>query len=75
MDIKYRWKNGAPPSRDEAARSNELLDESQFENEQDRELAEDTARKQLNVPTRPADADHSILPHGDSSNQADVRQV
>ncbi|QYO64279.1 TRCF domain-containing protein [Leptolyngbya sp. 7M] len=28
MDFKYRWKNGAPPTRDEAARRNHLLDET-----------------------------------------------
>ncbi len=52
MDFKYRWKNGAPPSREEAAKNANLLDEEQFETRQDQELAEDTARKHLNVPVR-----------------------
>jgi hypothetical protein len=62
MDFKYRWKNGRPPSRDQAARSQHLLDESQFETEQDRHLAEDMARKHLNVPLKTSDEDRSILP-------------
>lgn len=76
MDFKYRWKNGAAPTRDQAARSeNEsLLDESQFNDEKDHQFAEDMARKQLNVPTRTADANRSILPHGDSSEQADMNK-
>ncbi len=74
MDFKYRWKNGAPPSRDQAARSEHLLDESQFESEKDRSLAEDMARKHLNVPTRTPDADRSVLPHGDASDQADIQK-
>jgi hypothetical protein len=71
MNFKYRWKNGAPPSRDQAAHSDQLLDESQFESKHDQALAEEMARKQLNVPVRTQDADRSILPHGDGS-QADV---
>lgn len=71
MDFKYRWKNGAPPSRDEAARSEHLLDESQFESREDHQLAEEMARKHLNVPLRPADADSSVLPHGDASTRND----
>lgn len=73
MDFKYRWKNGAPPSRDQVAHndSENLLDESQFNDEKDHQFAEDMARKQLNVPTRTADADRSILPHGDSSKHGD----
>lgn len=74
MDFKYRWKNGAPPTRDEAARRDHLLDESQFENQNDQMLAENMARKHLNVPSRTMDADQSILPHGDDSSQADVDQ-
>ncbi|MFH7028347.1 MAG: bromodomain-containing protein [Heteroscytonema crispum UTEX LB 1556] len=62
MDFKYRWKNGAQPSRDEAARNAHLLDESQFENEKDRNLAEEAARKHLNVPTRVPDQDRPVLP-------------
>ncbi|MBW4561487.1 MAG: bromodomain-containing protein [Mojavia pulchra JT2-VF2] len=62
MDFKYRWKNGAPPSRDEAARNQHLLDESQFNNEQDRTLAEEMARKQLGVPAPTLDEERSILP-------------
>ena len=62
MDFKYRWKNGAPPTRDEAARSQYLLDESQFDSEKDRSLAEDAARKHLNVPTQIPDDQQSVLP-------------
>ncbi|MDZ8050423.1 MAG: bromodomain-containing protein [Aulosira sp. ZfuVER01] len=62
MDFKYRWKNGTSPSRDEAARNRYLLDESQFKNEQDRRLAEEMARKHLNVPLTTLDEDHSVLP-------------
>lgn len=62
MDFKYRWKNGTPPSRDQAARNQHLLDESQFETEQDRMLAEDMARKHLNLPLQTLDEDRSILP-------------
>ncbi|MEH2291012.1 hypothetical protein [Nostoc sp.] len=39
------------------------LDESQFENEQDRKLAEETTRKRLGVPAPTLDEDKSILPH------------
>jgi hypothetical protein len=62
MDIKYRWKNGAPPTRDEAAQRQHLLDEGQFDSEQDRKLAEDNARKHLGVPTRVPDEDLPALP-------------
>lgn len=62
MDFKYRWKNGSPPSRDEAARNKYLLDESQFQSEEDRRLAEDNARKHLGVPTRVPDDDFPVLP-------------
>lgn len=62
MDFRYRWKNGAPPSRDEAARQESLLDESQFASQQDRELAEDMARKHLNVPVRTVDEEKPVLP-------------
>ena len=62
MDYKYRWKNGSPPSRDQAARSDSLLDEGQFTSEEDRKLAEDDARKHLGVPTQTADSDLSVLP-------------
>ncbi|MFB8792173.1 MAG: hypothetical protein U7123_25835 [Potamolinea sp.] len=68
MDIKYRWKNGAPPTRDEAARSQELLDESQFDNEKDRQLAEETARKNLNVPTQVPDDVNPVLPQAAPPN-------
>ncbi|MBE9178792.1 bromodomain-containing protein [Oculatella sp. LEGE 06141] len=62
MDFKYRWKNGAPPSRDQAAKSGDLLEESQFTSKEDQKTAEDTARKHLNVPLRPSDADKPTLP-------------
>ena len=52
MSFKYKWKNGSMPSRDEAARSQYLLDKEQFHNEEDRKLAEEQARKHLNIPTR-----------------------
>jgi hypothetical protein len=70
MDFRYRWKNGAPPSRDQAAQSSQLLDESQFTNSADQELAEEMARKHLNVPMLTSDAEKSILPHGTESEQA-----
>jgi hypothetical protein len=63
MDFKYRWKNGAQPSRDQAAQDAHLLDETQFETQQDQELAEETVRRHLNVPTRVPDDDQSVLPH------------
>jgi hypothetical protein len=69
MSLKYRWKDGEPPSRDEAATSEQLLDESQFDNEQDHQVAEDTARKHLNVPTRVPDADRPVLGQGDSVDE------
>ena len=62
MDYKYRWKNGSPPSRDQAARSEYLLDEGQFTSEEDRKLAESDARKHLGVPTQTTDSDLSVLP-------------
>jgi len=62
MGFKYRWKNGAPPSRDQAAQDGNLLDESQFETTEDQKLAENMARKHLNVPLQTADADISPLP-------------
>ena len=62
MDIKYKWKNGAPPSRDEAARRESLLDEGQFTSKEDQRLAEDNARKHLGVPTRTPDEDIPVLP-------------
>ena len=69
MDFKYRWKNGAPPSRDQAAQEGNLLDESQFATPEDHQLAEDMARKQLNVPVQTADANISPLPHGNSKDK------
>lgn len=62
MDFRYRWKNGAPPSRDQAAQDGNLLDESQFETPQDQQLAEEMARKHLNVPLQTADANKPPLP-------------
>lgn len=62
MDFRYRWKNGSRPNRDRAAQDDHLLDESQFETRQDQELAEDTARRYLNVPLRTPDEDGSVLP-------------
>ncbi len=50
MDFRYRWKHGAPPNRDQAAQDGNLLNDSQFETPQDQQLAEEMARKHLNVP-------------------------
>lgn len=63
MDFKYRWKNGRAPSRDEAAKNEHLLDESQFNSKEDHRLAEDMARKHLNVPLHTVDEDIPVLPH------------
>jgi hypothetical protein len=71
MDFKYKWKNGQAPSQDQAARSKYLLDEEQFHSEEDRNIAEQDARKHLGVPTRIADDDRSILPHAPSSENED----
>lgn len=65
MDFKYRWKNGTPPNRDTAAYSETLLDESQFNNPQDQKLAEEMARKHLNVPVHTIDETQPVLPHAD----------
>jgi hypothetical protein len=62
MDFKYRWKNGAPPSRDQAAQDGNLLDESQFETSEDHQMAEDMARKHLNVPLQTTDSNSPPLP-------------
>ncbi len=62
MDFRYRWKNGAPPSRDQAATEDNLLDESQFETPEDQRLAENMARQHLNVPLQPEDARTPVLP-------------
>jgi hypothetical protein len=71
MDIKYKWKNGAPPSRDEAAHRDSLLDEGQFTSEEDRKLAEDNARKHLGVPTRTPGDDLPVLPQAAPPNLRD----
>lgn len=63
MDFKYKWKNNAPPkNRNTAAHSDNLLDESQFESKEDQQLAENTARKYLGVPTKIPDDQRSVLP-------------
>lgn len=62
MDFKYKWKNGSAPNVDQAARSQYLLDDSQFNTPEDRDLAELDARKHLGVPARIADDNQSILP-------------
>lgn len=62
MDIRYRWKNGAAPSRDQAAHDKTLLDESQFSHEEDRKIAEETARKKLGVPLITPDEERPVLP-------------
>ncbi len=73
MDFKYKWKNGRPPTRDEAVRETHLLDESQFDSEKDQKLAEETARKQLGVPVRIPDDERSILPHAAPPPAADKK--
>jgi hypothetical protein len=65
MTFNYRWKNGTRPSRDEAIRHKYLLDEGQFTNEQDRQLAEESARRLLGVPVPTLDEDKSVLPQAD----------
>lgn len=76
MDFKYKWKNGQAPSIDQAARSKYLLDEGQFNTEEDRNIAEEDARKHLGVPTRIADDDRSILPHADSNeSEEDLNEL
>lgn len=72
MSFRYRWKNGAPPARDKAVQDDTLLDERQFETAEDHRLAEDMARKHLNVPTRTADADRPVLPQAAPSNEDDL---
>ncbi len=62
MDFKYRWKNGNQPTQDEAARSDSLLDESQFNNECDRKMAEADARRVLGVPIPIPDDEVPVLP-------------
>ncbi len=62
MDFKYKWKHGHPPAKDQAAHSEYLLDHSQFNNEQDRDIAEEQARRHLNIPLRVPDDDRSVLP-------------
>lgn len=75
MGFKYRWKNGAPPSRDQAATEEHLLDESQFECEKDHKLAEQQARKHLNVPVSTLDQDTSILPHAAPPEQTQKGKI
>lgn len=73
MDFKYRWKNGVPPNRDQAAQEGNLLDESQFETPEDHQMAEDMARKQLNVPLQTADANMPPLPRAVPQETPDKR--
>lgn len=73
MDYKYRWKNGRPPTPDEAARSNSLLDEGQFNNEQDRKLAEENVRRQLGVPIPIPDDEVPVLPHAAPPNEGAIK--
>lgn len=77
MDFKYRWKNGAPPTGDQAAQAGNLLDESQFENTQDQQMAEEMARKHLNVPLQTQDANDYPLPHANHevANQELMEEV
>ncbi|MEH2397282.1 bromodomain-containing protein [Nostoc sp.] len=69
MDWKYRWKNGSQPSRDQAVKNPHLLDESQFENQQDRNLAEESARKHLGIAAPTLDQEQSILPRAVSPDE------
>ncbi len=62
MSFRYKWKNGRPPQRDEAVRSEHLLDETQFDDPKDHQMAEEMARKYLNLPVPTLDADHPVLP-------------
>ncbi|HEY9596944.1 MAG TPA: bromodomain-containing protein [Cyanophyceae cyanobacterium] len=72
MNFKYRWKNNAPPtSRNKAAHSDNLLDESQFESKEDQELAENTARKHLGIPTKIPDDQRPVLPEAAPPDQLD----
>lgn len=76
MDFRYRWKNGRQPTPDEAARSQSLLDEGQFNNETDRKLAEENARRLLGAPIQIPDDERSVLPHAvDSAEQADMNKL
>ncbi|HAG80898.1 MAG TPA: bromodomain-containing protein [Cyanobacteria bacterium UBA12227] len=74
MDFKYRWKNGTPPSRDQAAQESSLLDESQFETPEDYQMAENMARKHLNVPLQTADANIPPLPQAMPKEREDKVQ-
>lgn len=62
MNYRYKWKKGSSPTRDEAIQAGNLLDESQFDSEGDRKLAEEDARKHLGIPTTTNADDLSILP-------------
>ncbi|MGI0486666.1 hypothetical protein ACN4EK_14600 [Pantanalinema rosaneae CENA516] len=62
MAFRYRWKNGAPPTRDQAAHSNNLLDEEQFTHPNDQQIAEESARKYLGVPSQIPDDHKPVLP-------------
>lgn len=71
MDFKYKWKNGHPPTRDQAASSQHLLDKGQFTSEKDWQLAEQDARKHLGVPAKTMDEDRSTLPHAAPTESED----
>jgi hypothetical protein len=62
MTSKYRWKRNVPPTPDQAAQSEHLLDESQFSDPRDQHMAEETARKNLGVPVRIPDDEKPVLP-------------
>lgn len=68
MDFRYRWKNGAPPSRDEAMRNQYLLDESQFSHPKDQQVAEEMARKRLGLPTQIPGNERFIIREGNNFN-------
>lgn len=74
MDFRYKWKHGRPPNPDEAMRESALLDESQFNNAEDREMAEQDARRHLGLPLRTVDEKRSVLPHAAPPDRADMNQ-
>ncbi len=70
-NFRYRWKNGRPPTAEEALRDDHLLDADQFDNPRDHHLAEQTARRQLGLPMKVEDFDRGVLPQ---PTLADIRK-
>lgn len=77
MNFKYRWKNHQTPNRESALRQPELLDQSQFSTQQDKQIAEETARKHLNLPAPVPGDGVSDQPEDSSSqgNQANIDEM